>query len=329
MTMLRSRANVRLALAILAGCAFALVGASTSSAYGWPLRPFDRPHPIRGAFDDPRLHLGTDPVESSIAFHFGVDIVAADWAPVYAVGSGRISVHPGSVTLRRPNGRVFGYWHVAGTLPTGTRVKEHQLIGYVLPGWGHVHFAESRNGLYVNPLRRGALAPFSDRTRPIVASVKFADANGSAVSSDLATGTVGVVADIYDNPPLPPPAPWQFARVTPALVRWRLLRGELVVSTWKTAADFTDVLTPSALFGWTYAPGTYQNKANRPGRYIFWITRTLDLSTLPPGGYEVQVEGIDTRNNIGTGSLGFSISAEPGGAAARTAGRDTPGGGSG
>jgi murein DD-endopeptidase MepM/ murein hydrolase activator NlpD len=329
MTMLRSAASVRAALAILAGCAFALVGAGTSQAYGWPLKPFNQQHAIRGGFDDPRLHLATDPVESSSAFHFGIDISADDWAPVYAVGSGKVSIHPGSVVLRRPNGRVFGYWHVVGIVNTGTHVREHQLLGYVLPGWGHVHFAESRNGLYVNPLRRGALAPYHDNTKPVVASVRFTDANGTPVASDNVSGTVGVVADIYDTPPLAPPAPWQVARLTPALVRWRLLRGPLVVSNWRTAADFTDVLTPSALFDFTFAPGTYQNKANRPGCYIFWITRTLDLAPLPPGGYEVQVEASDTRSNVTLGSLGFSITEPAAASAAQSGGRDTPAGSSG
>jgi len=38
--------------------------------YPWPLEPFDRPHPVRGYFNDPRIS------GSSRAFHFGIDIAA-------------------------------------------------------------------------------------------------------------------------------------------------------------------------------------------------------------------------------------------------------------
>jgi hypothetical protein len=43
---------------MLALAAAALVAPSLAHAYSWPLRPFDRMHPIRDAFDDPRLRLG-------------------------------------------------------------------------------------------------------------------------------------------------------------------------------------------------------------------------------------------------------------------------------
>jgi hypothetical protein len=43
------------------------------------LEPFDRAHPVRGYFNDPRIS------GKSRAFHFGIDIAAANGTPVYAV----------------------------------------------------------------------------------------------------------------------------------------------------------------------------------------------------------------------------------------------------
>jgi hypothetical protein len=48
--MLRS---FRLGLALL-GLVAALAAASGASAYPWPVKPFDKQHPIRGFFGDPR-----------------------------------------------------------------------------------------------------------------------------------------------------------------------------------------------------------------------------------------------------------------------------------
>jgi hypothetical protein len=101
-------------------------------------------HPLRGGFDDPRLHLRAG--EAIGLFHFGVDIAAPDWTPVYAVEPGRVATGPQRVSLRRPNRREFGYWHVIPVVRDGSRVHLHQLLGYVAPGWGHLHFAESVAG---------------------------------------------------------------------------------------------------------------------------------------------------------------------------------------
>ena len=69
-----------------------------------------------------------------------------DGTPVYAVEPGIVVRGPRSVSLRRPNRREFGYWHVRPVIHTGEHVRLHQLLGYVVPGWGHVHFAETVAG---------------------------------------------------------------------------------------------------------------------------------------------------------------------------------------
>ena len=76
---------VRRALVVAA----ALVTASAivpvaASAYGWPVKPFDRQHAVRGFFGDPRI----DDANHSGSLHPGVDIVAPNGTPVYATIDG-------------------------------------------------------------------------------------------------------------------------------------------------------------------------------------------------------------------------------------------------
>jgi murein DD-endopeptidase MepM/ murein hydrolase activator NlpD len=284
----------------------ALGAPRTAGAYCWPVRPFHKPHPIRGAFDDPRFHLGGEGALSS--FHFGVDIVARDGTPVYAVAPGFVRRHGDSdVIVHRPNGRAFGYWHVLPIVHNGQHVRLHQLLGYVQPGWGHVHFAESMDGVYRNPLRKGALTPFRDRTKPTVASIRLLTPGGADVSSSHVIGEIDVEAEVYDTPPITPPVPWQVARLTPALIWWKLMRGTQALTDWNLVADFSFTLMPNALYNWVYAPGTYQNKGFRPGHYLFWITHELDTRYLPDGTYRLEVLAEDTRWNEGFGALDFTV----------------------
>jgi hypothetical protein len=275
-------------------------------AYGWPVKPFDRSHPIRGAFDDPRFHLGAESELS--AFHFGVDIAAPDGTPVYSVSPGYVRKHATDVTVRRPaTGRAFGYWHIEPVVRTGEHVRLHQLLGYVAPGWGHVHFAESANGHYLNPLRLRALTPYIDRTKPTVGSITLISSHGAAVDPSAVRGVVGVEAEVFDTPQLAPPPPWQVARLTPAFIWWRLSQGGTPVTTWKLSVDFDGGLLPGGAYNRVYAPGTYQNKANRPGHYVFWVLQAIDTATLPDGVYTIDVLAADTHYNLGLASLDFSV----------------------
>jgi murein DD-endopeptidase MepM/ murein hydrolase activator NlpD len=292
-------------LAAAAGCA-TLWLAAPAAAYRWPVKPFNRMHPIRGAFDDPRFHLG--PESSLSAFHFGVDIVAKDGTRVYAVSPGYVRRYGDHVTVRRPrSGHTFGYWHIVPAVRTGQHVRLHQFLGTIRKGWGHVHFAESFNGSYRNPLRLGALTPFRDRTPPTVASIGLVGQNGESISAGNVRGVVDIEAEVYDPPPVRPPAPWNVARLTPSLIMWRLTHDGVALTQWAASVDFTSALMPSFAYPSIYAPGTYQNKANRPGRYLFWITHALDTTSLQNGSYAVDVFAEDTRFNSATLSLPFTI----------------------
>lgn len=276
-----------------------------AGAYSWPLKPFHKPHAIRGAFDDPRFHLGAESELS--AFHFGVDIVAKDGAPVYAVEPGYVHARRTDLTVTTRTGRDFGYWHVRPVVRTGRRVRLHQLIGHVIAGWGHVHFAEAVHGSYRNPLRHGALSPYPDHTPPTVGAIRIFPSGSTSLSVTRVSSSIDIEAEVYDTPPIPPPGTWHVARLTPALIWWKLLRGNQALTDWNLSVDFSFALMPGSLYNWIYAPGTYQNKANRPGEYLFWLVHGLDTRQFPDGNYRIAVLAEDTRWNVGSGTLDFTI----------------------
>ena len=281
-----------------------LTGAA--AAYGWPLKPFDKMHAIRAGFDDPRYHVGLE--SSASAFHFGVDIAAKDGTRVYAVAPGYVHRYVDHVTISRTGTRrEFGYWHLDPAVHTGEHVRMHQLLGTIRGGWGHVHFAESVGGSYRNPLRKGALTPFYDHQPPTIASISLVGSTGAAVNPGNVTGTVDVESEIYDLPPIAPSGIWKVARLAPSLVMWQLSRGGVPLTDWNLSADFTATLMPPLAYPWIYAPGTYQNKPNRPGRYVFWITRSLDTTSLPNGTYALTVMAEDMRFNESQQSLTFRV----------------------
>jgi hypothetical protein len=298
-------------LLILCAAACAAVAAPSALAYGWPLKPFDRQHAVRGYFDDPRISGETDGGLSE-AFHFGIDISAPDYTPVYSVAAGRAFVRGNTLRVRFSVGgvtREFSYWHVYPSVYSGDRIRLHQLVGHTVPGYLHVHFSESIGHVYVNPLRAGALRPYSDTTKPVVAAVSFVSGDrGTAENPKTVAGAVDLTTTAYDVPPVAPPAPWSVVRLAPALIRWRILGlGGNAVTQWRTAVDFRWSLLPQPLFNLIYAPGTKQNKANRPGNYVFYLAHGWDSTTLPNGAYGLAVEALDTRGNRGSALAPFVI----------------------
>ncbi len=270
--------------------------------YRWPLRPFGRAHPVRAYFNDPRIS------GSSRAFHFGIDISAADGAPVFAVDPGTVHLEGGRSlsVVSDGGGRSFGYWHVVPAVRHHQAVKRHQLVGHVEAPWGHLHFAESTRRAYRNPLRPGALSPWSDPSSPRISGIQFF--RGAKEISPLAvSGQVDVVVEAWDKPPLPVPEPWTDAIVTPALIRWRVLRGREVVRPWHAPVDFRKTLLPPSLFPVVYAPGTKQNHPGKPGRYRFFVAHTWDTRRLRNGLYRLEVSAADVSGNHALARLPFTI----------------------
>lgn len=265
-------------------------------SYRWPLKPFDRQHPVRGFFGDPRISNHG----RSRQFHFGVDISAPNGMPVYATISGTVYIHPlhrTTVAIAAPGGVEFSYWHVVPTVRTGQRAIAYRtMIGRIEAPYGHVHFSERRSGRYLNPLRPGAMGPFVDHTRPRVASVR------------AESGRLALVAEAYDETPLAIPRPWHDLPVMPALLRWRLVDGKgQSIFGWRTAADFRMTIPHAAAFDEVWAPGTAQNHVRAPGRYRIYLSR--GLTGLRAGAYVVEVLARDTRGNAAVARFPLAITA--------------------
>ena len=279
----------------------ALLAPASASAYPWPIKPFYQQHPVRGYFSDPRL---SGPEQG---FHFGVDISAPDGTPVYAIQAGRTRVRGQTVSiLPRRGGNLLSYWHILPAVWGKQHVRKHQLIGFVAPGAEHVHLAEYKEGTYINPLRIGGLAPYIDDTVPRISSLVFSSL-GQPIRPEAVTGVVDLIVEAYDTSPMPIPAPWEHSIMAPALLRWRVLQGETPIRQWTTGVDFRTFLLPLSLYDFVYAPGTFQNRPGRRGRYQLYLAHDFDTRTLPNGSYVLQVEALDEQENVGRGSVAFTI----------------------
>ena len=268
--------------------------------YGWPLRPFDRAHPVRGAFNDPRIS------GSSRSFHFGIDISAPNGTPVYAVRAGEVHVEGGRSLAVVAGDTAFGYWHVVPAVAHRQRVAKHQLLGHTEAPWLHLHFAERRAGSYRDPLRPGALSPWSDGTPPHVTKIVLSR-DGRALPAGAIFGPVDVIAEAHQMPPLPVPPPWQGLPLTPARMRWRVRRNNRTVRSWHTPIDFSQGLLPQDQFSRVYAPGTRQNRPGKPGLYRLYLAHTWSTRMLADGDYELEVEASDLYGNRGMLALPFAL----------------------
>lgn len=281
-----------LAAFVAALAAVALALPTQGHAYGWPVKPFHAQHPVRGFFGDPRITY-----DGRKQFHFGIDISAKNGTAVYATLSGRVYVENGEVVTVVGAGRVeFSYWHVVPTVRTGQYVTAYRtVIGHILKPNGHVHFSETHNGVYVNPLRRGALAPFVDHTRPRVRSVRV-ERGGRPVAHGRVSGKVDLVARVADKTPLAVRRPWFDMPVIPALVRWRIVW----LTPWNVAADFRHVIPLPSAFHSYYALWTHQNRPGRAGRYGIYLRHAWDSTTVEDGSYTIEVVAADIRGNSAT-----------------------------
>ena len=162
--------------------------------YHWPVKPFDRQHPIRGFFGDPRTvalgesELGdsTPLTPGSYTFHNGIDIAAATGTAVYPVVSGRAGIGYGDeVIVVTGDGRTFQYFHIRPAIARGQQVvADKTIIGYVLPGWLHVHLSEIDGFRVHNPLDPGHLEPYVDHTVPVVHRVEVTAPTGAGLEDE-------------------------------------------------------------------------------------------------------------------------------------------------
>jgi murein DD-endopeptidase MepM/ murein hydrolase activator NlpD len=315
--------------ALTLGAGRALSGgdqAANSGSYRWPVRPFDRQHPVRGSFADPRTVFRSSPTlrgvlagGCSCSLHRGVDISAPDGSPVYPVASGRVTyVNNEWVKVDSGGGQAFEYWHIRARVSVGSQVDAYQtVVGHILRGSGHVHLTELENGHAVNPLAPGHLGPYADHTTPRVMSISFRRTEtGREGLPNLIRGRVLLVAAAEDDPTIEAPEAWRGLPVTPALLTWeiRSWNGRVVVGR-QTAADFRGEL-PGRPFWQVYARGTYQNMAvlghhyswAQPGSYLFRLSPTpFDTRRLRDGAYDLVVTATDIRGNSSSLTRRFTV----------------------
>ena len=131
-------------------------------------------------------------------FHDGVDIGGSAGTDVFAVVGGTVvavqsdatgSTGDGFVTIQMASGR-FTYFHIlpnATTLALNSSVQTGQFLGTIASiAHPHLHFKETDlSGNVLNPLRAGALTPYSDTTLPQVLSVQLLNANAPAGSPPI------------------------------------------------------------------------------------------------------------------------------------------------
>jgi TolB protein len=281
-------------------------------SYGWPLRPFAEQHPIRGMFGDPRIARRTG-APPGTAFHFGIDLGAPPGTPVYAVATGFVFIppdRPGHITVFRADGSMVIYWHLPAAVASGQlAIANRTILGYIERDHEHVHFAESRGGRVINPMRRGGMGPYVDDTAPVVLAVRF-ERDGRRVRSPL-RDALDIVAESHDPPPIAPSSPWHGALYAPALVKWRVVgaRGRAHRS-WTTVFDVRTRL-PATAFSSIFAPGTDQNRPNRPARYRFYLARGWESRRLRDGEYVLEVRVTDIRGNSTTHREPFEVENPP------------------
>lgn len=323
---MKSRIVAGLFLALLVFPATRVTAAAAAStcarptpgyAYHWPIRPFDRQHPIRGGFGDPRIVSLTLPFgwtgprqTNAYSFHNGVDIGAEPGTPVYPVVSGRVvRANTGQIVVLTADGRSFQYYHLtrAAAVQKGRCVVGYRtVLGWIRPGYEHVHLAEIDNHVVHSPLAGGHLQPYRDWTRPAATGLYLDDGTLPDKLGGRALGPgdrLSVAA--ADRPPMPVSGPWYDLPLAPALVEWRLFHGSTRTA-WHTAVDFRRTQPPPRLFWDIYGAGTYQNcpqfekhsYPGLPGRYLFRIH--LHPDRLHPGAYRLAVRVSDVKGNRST-----------------------------
>jgi hypothetical protein len=313
-------------------------GAATSAPYHWPVKPFDRQHPIRGAFGDPRTLARDEPfgvtgpdASGSYSFHNGIDIVAWRGTAVYPVVSGRVVVaRRDEIVVDTGHERAFQYWHLRGNVRVGQQVvAEQTVLGWTRRPFDAVHLTEIDDRRNENPLAAGHLEPYRDHTKPLAIALDFDNGKAPHLTQGGVLGPNDEIAiEAVDAPAMALPGAFAGLPQTPAVVEWRLRTGR-TWSEWHVAADFRQTGPRcDSCFWHVYAAGTYQNSPvfdrrlcrGVAGRYLF---RTgIEASRLAPGTYKLLVRVADVRGNTTTTPWQFEVgvrrTAASGG---RTAGR--------
>ncbi|HMM48435.1 MAG TPA: hypothetical protein PKE32_02315 [Miltoncostaeaceae bacterium] len=304
-------------------------GPARNERFAWPVKPFDRPHVLRATFGEPRgIKMGGAPRDPGPqrarylnrmgqltlgrrSLHTGVDIVAADGTPVYALTSGTAQVGGQGTDLHVIVGG-FGYWHLTDAVPAGSPVTAFRtIIGRVTPGQGHVHLTRfnsigpqdnvpgDRSGDPVNPLVAGGLTPYTDTAAPRLGGLVAFDAHQKAVPLHAITGPIVLAVNADD-----------IQSEGGTSVGLYTLGYQVLDSAGRTVVAPQDVLRFDTLPDRTVADRLYTVASTRDRfRTDFWYRLTtrspsddgfLHAERLSPGRYIVRVSAGDARANSTT-----------------------------
>jgi murein DD-endopeptidase MepM/ murein hydrolase activator NlpD len=322
----------RTALPIQTSTAATAQTARASASYGWPVKPFDQQHPVRGSFGDPRsIFRGTPTVrglmhsQCACSYHQGIDVAAPDGTAVYPVRDGVVrTVTPDWVEVDSPGGVGFQYWHIGPSVHVGDRVQaEQSVLGHILKGSKHVHLTELSDGKAVNPLAPGHIGPYVDATTPTVRDISFRSSDsGPELLPEYVHGAVELVASASDTPAVPVPGQWNGLPITPAKLTYRITsfpQGDVVLPE-STAMDVSRTLPATSDMWHTYARGTHMNMVQmgvhrywyNPGVYLFKLTPgRWDSHQVKDGVYRLTVTAWDTAGNHASSSQVFQVHNRP------------------
>jgi hypothetical protein len=304
----------------------AAVQSVTGQSFGYPVKPFDREHPIRGSFGDPRTQFHGPPTldtvlhgAGSFSFHQGVDISAPNGTAVYPVGDGTITTVTVEWVRVTSGERAFEYWHIRPQVKVGQHVEARKtVLGRIRKPSGHVHLTELENGHVVNPLVSGRLTPYHDTTRPTINSISFRhNDTGREELASFVRDSVEIVVDAEDRPSMPVRGEWRNLPVAPALLTYRIKSwaGKTVVPR-RVAVDYRTTVPANSAFWSVYARGTYQNMSVfgphysylQRGSFLFKLTpKPFDTRTLRDGVYDLVVTASDIRGNSSSQTLRFTV----------------------
>ena len=296
-----------------------------AASYHWPVKPFERQHPVRGSFGDPRTVFKSSPTlrgvlsgACSCSLHRGIDVAARDGSAVYPVVSGTVTFRNGEwLKVDSGGGRAFEYWHINPSVDVGSQVEAYRtVLGHIKRGSGHVHLTELNDEHAVNPLAPGHIGPYADHTTPRVTSISFRPTEtGREELPNLVRGRVLLVAEAIDAPTISAPGAWRGLPVSPALLTWevRTWTGKVVLGR-QIAADLRGVL-PDRSFWSVYARGTYQNMAvlgryyswAQPGSQMFKLGPVFNTHRLRNGAYDLRVTATDMRGNSSSLTRRFTV----------------------
>lgn len=299
-----------------------------SSSYGWPVKPFDRQHPVRGSFGDPRSIFRGAPSprglmhsQCACSYHQGIDVSAPDGTAVYAVRDGVVrTVTPDWVQVDSAGGSAFQYWHIGATVHVGDHVQAQQdVVGHILKASRHVHLTELQDGKPVNPLAPGHIGPYADSTTPTVGEITFRSRDtGPELLPEYVHGPAEIVVAAADTQAIPVPGQWNGLPVTPAKLTFRVTsvpQGDLAVPE-VTAMDVTRTLPATSDMWHTYARGTHMNMVQmaahrywyNPGVYLFKLTAApWDSRQVRDGVYRITVTAWDTAGNHSSANQIFQV----------------------